>query len=177
LAGGRFSREDLMDNPERAAGAGPSHRAMEMAAAAFLGLLGLITIIGSIRVGIGWGAEGPQSGFFPFYVGVIIILTSAVNLVRAVPEKTGAVFAEWGQLRQVMAVVVPTAVYVFAIPYTGIYFASAVLIAFFMVWLGKYRAAMAAAVSIGVPLLLFLMFEKWFLVPLPKGPIETFLGF
>jgi hypothetical protein len=167
-----------MENPDHAAGgAGPSHRLIEIGVAAFLGLVGLITIIGSIRVGIGWGAEGPQSGFFPFYVGVIIILTSAVNLVRAVPEKSGALFAEWGQLRQVMAVVVPTAVYVFAIPYTGIYLASAILIAFFMIWLGKYRVGITAAVAIGVPVVLFLMFEKWFLVPLPKGPIETFLGF
>ena len=33
------------------------------------------------------------------------------------------------------------------------------------------------AVGIGVPLALFLMFERWFLVPLPKGPLEALLGF
>jgi putative tricarboxylic transport membrane protein len=156
---------------------GPSHRGMEVAVAAVMALLGAVTIAGSIKVGIGWGAEGPQSGFFPFYVGLIIILTSVVNLVAAFAEKSGALFAEWGQLRQVMAVVIPTAVYVFAIPYTGVYLASAILIAVFMVWLGKYRPPITAAVSIGVPISLFLMFEKWFLVPLPKGPIETLLGF
>lgn len=142
-----------------------------------MALLGLVTILGSVRVGISWGAEGPQSGFFPFYVGLVIIGTSAVNLVRAYMDKSRGLFAEWGQLRQVVAVVVPTAVYVFAIPYTGIYLASAVLIAFFMLWLGKYRVPITAAVAIGVPLALFLMFEKWFLVPLPKGPIETLLGY
>jgi putative tricarboxylic transport membrane protein len=30
---------------------------------------------------------------------------------------------------------------------------------------------------VGVPVVTFLIFEKWFLVPLPKGPIEEYLGF
>ena len=127
-------------------------------------------------VGIGWGAEGPKSGFFPFYVGVAIILGSAVNLAQAWAERSTGKFAEWGQLRQVMAVVISTTVYVFVIPFTGIYLASAVLIVGFMMWLGKYRVPLSLAVGIGVPLVLFMMFERWFLVPLPKGPIEAMLG-
>jgi hypothetical protein len=65
---------------------------------------------------------------------------------------------------------------VFIVPYSGIYLASAVLIAVFMTWLGKYRWKITAAVSVGVPVAVYLMFEKWFLVPLPKGPIEGLLG-
>jgi len=85
-------------------------------------------------------------------------------------------FAEWGQLRQVFFVVLPTTIYVGAIPYTGIYLASALLIALFMKWLGRYSWLLTAAISIGVPVAFYLMFEKWFLVPLPKGPIEDWLG-
>ena len=158
-------------------GSGPSHRWMEIGVAAIMALFGLIVIIGSLRVGIGWGPEGPKSGFFPFYIGVIIIAGSIVNLVQKFMEPDDELFAEWGQLRQVLAVVVPTTVYVFAIPYTGIYLASAVLIALFMSWLGKYRWPLTAAIAIGVPVLVFLAFEKWFLVILPKGPIENWLGF
>ncbi len=165
-----------MNDTTHQSGDGPSHRWTEVSVAAIIALLGLITIIGSIKVGIGWGAEGPKSGFFPFYVGIAIILGSAVNLAQAYAERSKGKFAEWGQLRQVMAVVIPTAVYVFVIPYTGIYLASAVLIVGFMMWLGQYKAPLALAVGIGVPLALFLMFERWFLVPLPKGPIEVMLG-
>jgi hypothetical protein len=100
-----------------------------------------------------------------------------VNIVQAYGERERGLFAEWGQLRQVMAVVIPTTVYVFVLPFTGIYLASVVLIVGFMMWLGKYRLPLSLAVGIGVPLALFLMFEKWFLVPLPKGPIETMLGY
>ena len=73
--------------------------------------------------------------------------------------------------------VVPTAVYVAAIPFLGIYVASALLIIAFMKWLGKYHWLMSIAVGVAVPILTFLMFEVWFLVPLPKGPLENFLGY
>lgn len=165
-----------MNDTTHQAGAGPSHRWTEVSVAVIIALFGLVTILGSIKVGIGWGAEGPKSGFFPFYLGVVIILGSAVNLAQAYGERSRGLFAEWSQLRQVMAVVIPTAVYVLVLPYTGIYAASVVLIVGFMVWLGNYRWPVALAIGIGVPLALFLMFEKWFLVPLPKGPIEAMLG-
>jgi hypothetical protein len=65
---------------------------------------------------------------------------------------------------------------VFAVPWTGIYLASLILIAVFMKWLGRYNIAMCAAVAVSVTVATYLMFEKWFLVPLPKGPIEDWLG-
>jgi hypothetical protein len=73
-------------------------------------------------------------------------------------------------------VVIPTTFYVFLVPWLGFYVASFLLIAVFMKWLGKYNWALVAAVSLGVPLLAYLMFEKWFMVPLPKGPVEDFFG-
>jgi hypothetical protein len=166
-----------MSDTAHSSGNGPSHRWTEVLVAAVIALFGLITVLGSIKVGIGWGAEGPKSGFFPFYVGAVIILGSAVNLVQAWNNRSDNLFAEWSQLNKVMSVVIPTAVYVFVLPFTGIYLASAVLIVGFMMWFGSYRWPLALAVGIGVPLALFLMFEKWFLVPLPKGPIETMLGY
>ena len=159
-------------------GAGPSHRSVEIGVAVAMAILALIGIYGSTKVGIGWGAEGPQAGFFPFYLGVIILISCAINLAQIfMAANDGAVFASWSQLRQVMAVVAPTAVYVFAIPYTGMYVASMILIAVFMIWLGKYRWTIAIPVAVGVPILTFMMFEIWFLVPLPKGPLENMLGY
>jgi cell division protein FtsW (lipid II flippase) len=76
----------------------------------------------------------------------------------------------------VLSVVAPTTVYVLLIPYLGLYLSSFLLIGLFMRWLGGYRWSLVAAVAIGVPVLAFILFEKWFLVPLPKGPIEDFLG-
>jgi putative tricarboxylic transport membrane protein len=159
-------------------GTGPSHRSVEVGVALFMALLALIGIYGSIKVGIGWGDEGPRAGFFPFYVSLVVLISCAVNImsVLTAPDK-GQVFAEWGQLRQVLSVLVPTIVYVALIPYIGIYVASALLIAFFMRLFGHYGWLVTAPVSIAVPVITFLMFESWFLVPLPKGPVESLLGF
>jgi putative tricarboxylic transport membrane protein len=157
---------------------GPTHRSVEIGVAGATTVFAIIVIIGSLQVGIGWGAEGPKAGFFPFYIGLLILISSAVNFIRIVTETSDrGLFAEWGQLAKVMSVLVPTAIYVALIPWIGIYVASILLIAFFMKWLGRYDWPLVAAVSLGVPLAVFLIFERWFLLPLPKGPIEAYLGF
>jgi len=159
-------------------GAGPSHRGVEIGVAIAMAILALIGIYGSIKVGIGWGAEGPRAGFFPFYVSLAVVISCAANLTKTLlSADDGELFAEWGQIRQVLAVVLPTAIYVAAIPYLGIYVSSALLIIAFMKWLGNYQWLVAGAVGVVVPILTFLMFEVWFLVPLPKGPLENLLGF
>lgn len=157
-------------------GAGPMHKTVEAGVTLAIALFGAIVIFGSVKAGINWGAEGPRAGFFPFYVGIAIVLASAVNLRNTLREHDRGLFAEWGQLRQVMSVVVPTAIYVGAIPFTGLYLASMIFIAWFMRWLGKYNWLTVAAIAIGMPVVTYFIFERWFLVPLPKGPVEEWLG-
>jgi hypothetical protein len=75
-----------------------------------------------------------------------------------------------------MSVVVPTAIYVGSMPFIGLYVASMVFIAWFMRWLGNYRWLTTLAIAVGMPVVTYLVFERWFLVPLPKGPLEEWLG-
>ena len=165
-----------MSEASQEAGPGPSHRKVEIGLAIATGLFGVLAMVGSLQVGINWGVEGPKAGFFPFYVGLVILISSAINLVMALKETDDHRFADWGQLRSVMSVVVPTTIYVAVLPIIGIYVGSLLLIAAFMKWLGRYPWPLTLAVAIGVPLVTYFMFEKWFLVPLPKGPIEDWLG-
>jgi len=168
----------MSETTHESGGTGPSHRSAEVGVALAIAAIGVIAVVGSMRIGSGWSPEGPQAGFFPFYIGLIIIVACAVNLAKVfAAADDGALFANWTQLRQVASVVVPTAVYVFAIPQIGMYVSSALLIAVFMRWLGHYRWSVVAAVSVVVPIFTFFMFEIWFLVPLPKGPVERMLGF
>jgi len=168
----------MSDTTEETGGTGPSHRRVELGVAGFMALLALIGIYGSLQVGIGWAADGPRAGFFPFYVSLIVLISCAVNVVQALAKPAdGKLFAEWAQLRQVGSVLLPSAIYVLLVPYVGMYVASALLIGFFMRWFGHYRWAVAAGVALLVPILTFFMFEVWFLVPLPKGPLETWLGY
>jgi hypothetical protein len=147
-----------------------------MGVALFIGALGAIAMIGSLQVGIGWGAEGPKSGFFPFWIGLIVVLASVRNFWRAMAIAPARLFAEWSQIAQVRKVVIPMIVYVAAVPWLGIYVSSALLIAGFMRWLGRYGWLLTLAVAILLPTAIYVTFEDWFLVPLPKGPLEDLLG-
>ena len=144
--------------------------------------LGLTVMIGSLKLGASWGADGPEAGYFPFYISLIIMLSSTVTLYQAVivnKKKKTESFVEREPFKQVMAVLLPAIVFVLGVQLIGIYVSSALYIAIFMVWLGKYPIWKAIAVSVGVSVALYLMFEFWFQVPLPHGswinPLE-FVG-
>ena len=153
-------------------------RGPEAAVAVLLQAIAALVVADSLRVGVGWADDGPRSGYFPFIIGVLLfasatwILVSQLRRWRA--DRTE--FAEPAQLRQVASMAVPVALYIGAVALIGLYVASIALIAWFMLRHGRYRVLPTAAVSIGVPLLAFLVFERWFLVPLPKGPLEAMLG-
>ena len=152
-------------------------KSAEMVVAALFFLFGAIIVWDSVRLGWTWGADGPKPGYFPFYVGAIICASSAINFVRAALSSAAGeqTFVEVGQLKMVLTVLVPTAIYVGLVTWIGIYVSSALFIAGFMRWLGKYRWWKVAAVSVGTAVVLFLVFELWFKVPLPKGPLESWL--
>ena len=151
-------------------------------AVAFLAF-GALVVWDSRRLGSQWASDGPQAGYFPFYIGSIICISAIAILIGAINSgaRGNQPFVFWGQLRMVLTVMIPSVVYVALISnpvYSlGIYEASALFIALFMRVLGKYGWAKIAAVSIGVMVAFFLMFEVWFKVPLPKGPIEALFGF
>lgn len=153
-----------------------SHKSAEIVVAAFLFLLGALVVFDSVRLGARWGSDGPQAGYFPFYIGLLVCIASGVNLVLGILARGNKSFVEVGSLKLVLSVLVPAAVYVALIGWIGIYVASALFVAGFMRWLGKYAWWKVAAVSIGNSVAFFLIFEVWFLVPLPKGPLESALG-
>jgi len=143
-------------------------------------IMGLATLVitDSMRIGNGWGDEGPKAGYFPFYVGLILIGSSSLIVLTTLLKwgRSTEVFATRAELVPVFQMLIPMVIYVVAMVYLGIYLPSALLIGFFMRRHGNFAWPMTMGVSLGVPLAFFLVFEKWFLVPLPKGPIENMLG-
>lgn len=176
----RHKSSDGMDREEEAQSPSVvSTRLMDIVVALILMALGGVVIWDSIRLGWRWGLEGPQSGYIPFRVGSLIILSSVVTIAIALVRRRreAGVFVRRHQLMLVLRVLIPSAIFVFLIGFIGIYIAMALFIAFFMWWQGRFSIARIAPVAILVPIALFLMFELWFLVPLPKGPVEEWLGF
>jgi putative tricarboxylic transport membrane protein len=154
-------------------------KSAELAVAAFFFLIGAIVIYDSVRLGIGWQeVHGPRPGYFPFIIGLIICVSSLVNIVQALRIRGDAdkTFVEVGQLKLVLAVLVPTALFALLVTWIGIYVSAVLFIGFFMRWLGKYPWWKVIAVGFGTAVAFYLVFEKWFKVPLPKGPLENLLG-
>lgn len=166
----------MSDETHAGSGSGPTHRSVEIGVAIATLIFALIVIAGSVQVGIGWASDGPRAGVFPFYCALFVLVAGIFNLIHALGDRSPALFAEWGQLAQVMQVVIPGAAFVALVPWLGMYVSSVLLIAVFMRWIGKYSWAKIAIIPVPVMVITFLVFERWFLVPLPKGPLEDFLG-
>ena len=166
-----------MEEPQdRAVG---SLRVWDAAVAVAFFLFGALVVWDSKRLGAEWASDGPQAGYFPFYIGMLICISSAANLITAMSSgsKGGKPFVMWSQMKMVLVVMVPSVIYVALIANPvfsfGIYEASVIFIAIFMRYLGKYSWPMIAGVSVGVMTVFFLMFEVWFKVPLYKGAYDA----
>lgn len=150
----------------------------ELAVSGIIMSLAILDILDSVRVGIGWADDGPKSGYFPFYIALILLCSSGTVFVSTLIKggKRAAVFAEHQQLATVFAMLVPMTVYIAGMIWLGIYLPSIILVAYFMRRYGKFAWPVTATVALGVSVAFYLCFEKWFMVPLPKGPIENWLG-
>src|SRR5262245_51165860 len=155
-------------------------RTVEIVVAAAIFAFGSAIVYDSVRLGASWASDGPQAGYFPFYIGLFICICSAVVLAFALAGKVPGpkTFVNWIALKQVMQVLGPAAVYVLGIQLIGIYVASAVYIAVFMVWLGRYSLLLSASIGVAVMAAFYAMFELWFKVALYKGLFDplSFLG-
>lgn len=154
---------------------------IEMVVAAILLIFGIVIAYGSYQLGSGWTSDGPGAGYFPFYVGLLICVAGIGVFVQTLMAKNRGdeTFVDREQLQRVLSVFIPALVYVGAVQIFGLYVASAVYIALFMVILGKYTWLKSFIISLSVIVLFFLMFEVWFKVPLYKGSIDllSFLGY
>jgi hypothetical protein len=169
------------DDPSGGPRTGVATYVVEAVVAAILLVVGIVVIVESRRLGSGWTSDGPGSGYFPFYIGLIIVVSSLGLLYQSLISKKRKteVFVDSVQLKRVLSVLVPAALYVLAIRFIGVYLASAIYIALFMVVLGKYPPVRSIVAAIAINVFFFLLFEVWFKVPLFKGMLDPlgFLGY
>lgn len=155
--------------------------AVEAAVAALVLLMGLVVTTASYKLGAGWMSDGPGAGYFPFYIGVILCVSGAGILYQALlgKKRNMEIFVDSEQIKRVLMVLIPAAIYVLAIQFLGVYVASAIYIAGFMTILGKFSRVKSVLLALIIAAILFAMFEVWFKVPLHKGTLNPlgFLGY
>ena len=152
-------------------------RAADLVTAAVLMAIGGVVIADALRIGIGWGTDGPQSGFLPFWLGLLMVVTCAVIFVQALRRVPSKAFVGREQLAPVLKVLWPAVALVIVTQWLGLYVAAALYTGLYMRWIGRHSWPAVLTVAILFPLATFLIFEKWFLVPMPKGPLEAWLGY
>jgi hypothetical protein len=158
-----------------------SNRSTNMAVSLALMAVATVVMVSSYRLGAGWAKNvGADSGYFPFYVSLIMFVSSGITLVQQALSRApdgGGSFVRHGELAMVLKVLIPMSVFVVLAIYIGIYLAMALFIGFFMMWIGRYSLLKALPIAVLTPVAIFIVFEIWFLVPLPKGPLEHWLGY
>lgn len=157
---------------------GPSRFIMEAAVALLTGAFGIAVCYGSIQAGTGWTDMGPDAGYFPFYIGLLIAFGSAVNLIFAFVKHRGSgeIFVETARLKPVLGFLAPLIAFAGVSTFLGLYVGTALYIAGAMAFQGRYKWWISLPAGIAVSFFFFIIFEIGFKVPLLKGPVEAFFG-
>jgi hypothetical protein len=156
-------------------------RTADIVCAVVILLVGLLIMADSVRLEIGWGMEGPKAGFYPFVMSLGVVIGSLIVLGQAIQRKGVAgskePFIQRQALGPVLRVVIPACGMVFLTHFAGLYVAAALYMAAYMRWIGRHRWTTVLALSIGLPVLSYLVFEKIFLIPMPAGSLRDLLPF
>ena len=140
--------------------------------------IGALVVVDNARIGAGWASDGPQAGYFPLRIGVLIVVCSIIVIVQALRRRADeTVFVEWAKLVPVGKILFPLILYVAAMQYLGLYVASTLFVGGLMRWLGRYSWTKAVLVPLIMSAIIFWLFEYQFTVPLPKGPLEQWFGY
>jgi hypothetical protein len=174
--------EIVVEDPTAPASDSPAvttHRAVDIVVSLLLLALAGLLAFDNARTGLGWDATGPQAGYFPFYLSVILggaCLWGLVkeSLARKHPSET---FVTREQLRRVVQVFVPTLLFCLLTQWLGVYVASFLLIAGFMVSIGRIALWKSLLTAFLFSLIMFVTFEIAFDVIMPKGPLEALFGY
>ena len=143
-----------------------ARRQMELAVAVTIGAMGAVVAGSAATHNIGWNELGPQPGYFPFRLGVLLIAAAALLFYQALRAQSDASFVGRVEFRRMLSVFVPTAALAAAIPLLGCYVPMAVYLAAMMHWHGNFGWPRTIVTSVAITIAFYIVFELWFLVPL-----------
>jgi hypothetical protein len=154
-------------------------RTAEITCGLVLFFLGLLVLWESLELNIGWGLNGPEAGFFPFWLAMGLVISSIFIILEAAVSKKPALnrrFIERAAIIPVLKVAVPAFGMVALTEAIGLYPAALIYLAVYMRWIGKHRWLTTALVSLLIPVASYFIFDKWFLIPMPKGHWQWISG-
>lgn len=152
-------------------------RTADLVTALALMAVGVLVLADALRLGIGWGTDGPRSGFFPFWLAVLLLACCVAIAIPAWLRRSDRPFVSRAAVGPVLKMLLPATAAVVVTQFLGLYVATALYMGLYMRWIGRHSWLAVALMSVAFPVVTFIVFERWFLVPMPKGPLEAWLGF
>jgi len=174
--------EIVVEDPTAPAGDSPSvvsTRTVDIVVSLLLLALAALLCFDNWRTGIAWAPDGPQAGYFPFYLGLILAAASLYGLITALVTGAGAAqtFLTRDQLLRVIQVFIPTLLFCLLTQWLGLYVASFFLIAGFMRIIGRIALWKSMLTAFLFAIIMFVTFDIAFDVIMPKGPLEAAFGY
>jgi putative tricarboxylic transport membrane protein len=152
-------------------------RTADLVTALALMAVGVLVLTDALRLGIGWGTDGPRSGFFPFWLAVLLLACCVAIVIQAWRRASDKPFVSRAAVAPVLKMLLPATAAVVATQFLGLYVATALYMGLCMRWIGRHSWLAVGLMSVAFPVVTFVIFERWFLVPMPKGPLEAWLGY
>ncbi|HSB04303.1 MAG TPA: tripartite tricarboxylate transporter TctB family protein [Thermodesulfobacteriota bacterium] len=148
-------------------------RKADIVVALGLMVIGLLVLGDAVRLGFGWGISGPESGFFPFYMGLGIVICTFFIVLRAIKiykkDGAGKPLIPKGGTAQILWVLLPAIGVVLLTELLGLHLATVLYLAFYMGVVGRIPWGKVILLSVLVPLVVYVLFDRIFLIPLPEG--------
>jgi putative tricarboxylic transport membrane protein len=156
-----------------------STRAVDIGTSLALLALAALLAFDNWRTGRSWDATGPQAGYFPFYLSLILGGASLYGMAKEILARRAesGPFVRREQLHRVLQVLLPTLAFCVLMQWLGLYVASFLLIAGFMVFVGRIAWWKSLLTAFVFSAAMFVTFEIAFDVLMPKGPLEALFGF
>ena len=155
-----------------------STRTVDIAVSLLLLALAGLLAFDNWRTGMSWDSTGPQAGYFPFYLSLILASSCVYGIVRELASRRSESepFVRRQQLVRVLQVFAPTLAFCLCMQWLGLYVASFLLIAGFMIWVGRIAVWKSVLTALVFSAAMFVTFDLAFDVIMPKGPLEALLG-
>lgn len=148
-------------------------RTADIVVAVVLMAIGLFVTYDALRLGAGWGLEGPKAGFFPILMAILVVGGCIIIIRQAVTGKSSVKgekpFVLPGGLKPVLTVFIPAAGMVLLTEVIGLYIAAMIYLVGYIRWVGGFRWRTVLLVSIPIPVIFYWLFDKIFLIPMPMG--------
>jgi putative tricarboxylic transport membrane protein len=177
----KSEKEIVVEDPAAPASDSPAvttSRSVDVAVSFLLLAFAALLAFDNWRTGMGWDSTGPQAGYFPFYLSVILAGACLWGIAKEFLARKAAAetFVTRDQLRRVLQVFIPTLLFCFLMQWLGLYVASFLLIAGFMAFIGRISAWKSLLTAFLFVFAMFVTFDIAFDVIMPKGPIESLFG-